>query len=137
DADPFEGERAYCGGMGGSRLSFALIERARPEGARDALANPFDKGLSYELGSPEAPMDPVLVSASFRDRGDADAALDGGGVRETLALLTECGQEPCREDRPRARQRAEESVVGELVAEPSDLAVEPFDGRGHGAQLRE
>jgi hypothetical protein len=80
-------------------------------------------------------MNPALVAAAFGDGSDADASLDGGGVREALALLAEGSQQPRREDRARPRQSAEEAVVGQLLAQPGDRAVEALNGSRDGSEL--
>src|SRR5262249_22179356 len=130
DSDPLECEGTDGGGVGGASLSFALVVRSRPEGAWNGFPGPFDKGLTEELRGAKAPVDPRLVPAALGDRGDADAPLDGGRVGESFALLPKGRQQSCGEDRSRSGQCAEEPVVGQLVAQTRDLAIEALDGGG-------
>ena len=68
DSDPLEGKRTEGCLMLHPTSPAAPIESLSPEGARDGLAHPFDKGLAQEGGTRVAPVDPRLVAASFRDR---------------------------------------------------------------------
>ena len=90
----------------------ALIERTRPERARDGLRDPFHERLALEGGAGPAPVHPALVAAALGHGRHAGVALERARGREALALLSEGDQEARGEDGPCARRRTEKNNGG-------------------------
>jgi len=94
-----------------------FVEGLRPRATGDGLSGPFDESLAENLAAAVAPVDPALVAAAFDDGSDAHALLDGGGVGEALATLTEGGEQPRGERAPRAREIRKQRIVGKGVGQ--------------------
>ena len=93
DADPFE-----CQGSHGSLVCLAfiallLIIDLCPEGMPCGFRSPLDKRLAQELWTLEAPVDPGLLAAAFRDRRNARIFLEFVGGGKAFPLFAEGDEE--------------------------------------------
>ena len=127
DANPLEGQGSERGVAGGALGTMLLVELPRPEGLRDALGRPFDKGLTEESGRSKTPVDPALLAAALGHGRDPRVTLERGSIGKALARLPEGSEQARREDRSCARQGPKELVVAELVTQNPDLVVKVRD----------
>ena len=133
--DPLECQGAQGGLMGFAFGALLPVVGSRPERSGNSEGRPFDEGLSEEGGTLPTPVDPGGFAATFGDGRDADISLEAGGDGVTLALLTEGGHEPGREDGAGGRQAVEDKEIGMRRGLFGDCLVEGLDDLERGAQL--
>jgi hypothetical protein len=102
DTDPLE-----CQGAHGRLVRFALVALLlvvdlRPEGMPCGFSSPLHKRLSQELRALEAPVDPGLLAAAFRNRCNTRIFLEFLGRSVAFPLFTKGDEEARGKDRPSA-----------------------------------
>ena len=114
DADPFECQGAHGRLVRLALVALLLVVDLRPEGMPDRFGSPLHKRLSQELWTLEAPVDPGLLAAAFRDRRNPRIFLEfvGGGV--AFPLFAEGDEEAGGKDgtAPLARRQTRGSRDG-------------------------
>src|SRR5262245_20765556 len=83
-------------------VALLLVIDLCPEGVADGFSGPLHKCVSEERRTLQAPMDPGLLAAAFRDRRDACIFLQFGSGRIAFTLFAEGDQQPGGEDRASA-----------------------------------
>jgi hypothetical protein len=97
NADPLERQDPQRRLVRTAARPVSFVEGLGPEGSGNGLGHPLDEGLAEEGRAGVAPMDPAFVATALGDRSDTGVLLEGGGVRESLAVLTKRHEQAWRE----------------------------------------
>jgi hypothetical protein len=128
DADPFEGQgshgRLVCLAFSALRLLIDLC----PEGMPGGFRSPLDKRLSQELWTLEAPVDPGLLAAAFRDRRDARIFLECVGGGQAFPWFAEGDEEAGSTNGPSTWHGVKHREVGMVLRALCDGIVEVGNG---------
>src|SRR5206468_2251780 len=90
---PFEGQGAHGRLVCLAFLALLLRRDLGPEGMPGGCRRPLDKRLAQELWALEAPVDPGLLAAAFRDRRNARLFLACVGGGQAVPLFAEGDEE--------------------------------------------
>jgi len=124
DADPFEGQGAHSRLMRLALVALLLIIDLCPEGMSGGFRCPLDKRLSQELWTLEAPVDPGLLAAAFRHRGNARIFLEFLGGGKAFPLFAEGDEKAGSKNGPSPWQGVKQREVGMVLSTLDDDAVE-------------
>src|SRR5438132_1043039 len=93
NADPFERQGAYGGMMGFSALPLVVVVSPSPNRSEDGLTSELVKGLTQELRTSQAPVNPAGFATFLGDRRNTRELLHLCGEFEWVAVGTESGRE--------------------------------------------
>src|ERR1700744_282366 len=93
-------------------IPLLVVKRSRPVRLLCRHPGPFVEGLSQELWTSPAPVNPLLLATPSRDRRDAGITLDRGGRCVAIPLSAEGGDQSRRHRWTYPRQGRKDSVIG-------------------------
>src|SRR5438128_11133247 len=128
NADPFECQGAHGRLVCLAFLALLLIIDLCPEGMPCGFRSPLDKRLSQELWALEAPVDPGLLAAAFRDRRNARIFLEFVGGGKAVPLFAEGDEEAGGKNSPSPWQGVKQREVGMVLGALWDGFVEVGNG---------
>jgi hypothetical protein len=109
-------------------LALLLIIDLCPEGMPGGFRSPLDKRLSQELWTLEAPVDPGLLAAAFRDRRNARIFLEFVGGGKAFPLFAKGDEEAGGKNSPSPWQGVKQREVGMVLGALCDGFVEVGNG---------
>jgi hypothetical protein len=128
DADPCEGQGAHGGLVRLALVALLLIIDLCPEGMPGGFRRPLDKRLSQELWTLEAPVDPGLLAAAFRDRRDARLFWECVGGGQGFPLFAEGDEEAGSQNGPSTWHGVKQREVRMVLRALCDGFVEGGNG---------
>ena len=124
DALPFEGQRAYCGGMSFATGELILDKGFGPRAVEGGLAGVFKEALMDEVRPGPTAMDPMLVFAAPLLHGSYPAILlDGEGALVARTFTPKSTAEARRQSRTGSREALPDGSVLMLGKEMLDPGV--------------
>src|SRR3972149_4159783 len=127
NADPFEGQGAHGGVMAFAFGALVLVVGTRPLGEADGVRRPLVKGLSLELGTGPAEVNPLALPAAFEYGSDAAVALDLDRTLIPFPPRPQGRQQTRTQGRSGPRQREVEGRVWVLAEQLVELALQVSD----------
>jgi hypothetical protein len=134
--EPFKGQGPHSGLMSLPSVALLLVIDLCSEGVADGFSCPLHKGLSEERRTLQAPMDPGLLAAAFRDRRDAGIFLQFSSGRIAFTLFAEGDQQPGGEDRASAWECLKQWKVRMVLGMLGNGVVKVGNGLSRDAELR-
>src|SRR5437879_6027071 len=135
NADPFERQCAYGGIMGFSALPLVVVVSPSPNRSEDGLTSELVKGLTQELRTSQAPVNPAGFATFLGDRSNTRELLHLGGEFESVAVGTESGQETRGQSGAGAGKAAKQRGIVMLGKQRGNLLVVAFNRFGQGRNL--
>jgi hypothetical protein len=109
-------------------VALLLIIDLGPEGMSCGFRCPLDKRLAQELWTLEAPVDPGLLAAAFRDRRNARLFLEFVGGGKAFPLFAEGDEEAGSKHGPSPWQGVNQREIGMVLSALCDDIVEVGNG---------
>lgn len=112
-----------------------LVKSACPKRFINGLRSPFNKRLPHKLWTPQSPMYPAFLTASFKNRRNTRIHLQFTGSCIAFTLLTKGGKQAWRQSLTGPRQITEKHIVRQCRRERRNLLVKPINGLQRNAYL--